>query len=398
MILRSKRIYFDDGMRSGFLFVEDGKFTKFRSHINADDYIDLGSDRVIPGIFDTHNHGTCGYSFLGSGKEDISSDEVQGCLKGLASQGVTNVFPTVVSPAAIKTIAETAKLKPTGATILGIHSEGPWLNRVGEKGTRTPWPAVSKETSEKMVEDGQGMLKLVALAPEIPEIDPIIQFFLNQGITVACAHSDCNYRQAMEAYGKGLSVATHTGNVMVGMHHRNVGGLGAALLNDTVDCEVICDGMHICPEMLEIYFRIKNPSRFMMISDCTPFSGAPAGQYHASNMQMNMNVTQDGFVLTDTGRLCGSSQPVLFGIKNLVEKVKIPIETAIKMASLNPCVKYGFAKEKGSIKLGKDADFVVITDDYHVKYTYVNGTKVYDSSLDGKIFNPHFLDKWRYSS
>ena len=319
MIFKSKRIYFEDGVKDGFLFVEKGKFNDFRSQIDTDKYIDLGNDRIIPGIFDTHNHGTCGYSFLDSGEEKVSADEIKGCLKGLASQGVTSVFPTV-SPTMIGTIAETAKLRPTGATILGIHSEGPWLNRAGEKGIRTPWPAVRKETAEKMVEDGQGMLKLVALAPEIPGKDPIIHFFLDQGVTVACAHSDCNYRQAMEAYRKGLSVATHTGNVMVGMHHRDVGGLGAALLNDAVDCEVICDGMHVCPEMLEIYFRIKNPSRFMMISDCTAFSGAPAGRYCTSNMQTNMTVTKDGFVLTDTGRLCGSSQPVLFGLENLIEK------------------------------------------------------------------------------
>ena len=116
------------------------------------------------------------------------------------------------------------------------------------------------------------MLRLVALAPEIPGIMELVDYFLNEGITVAAAHSDNKYAAAQAAYERGISVATHTGNVMTDMHHRDVGGLGAALLNDDVMCEVICDGMHICNEMLKIYFRVKSTDKFMMISDCTAFS------------------------------------------------------------------------------------------------------------------------------
>ena len=130
-----------------------------------------------------------------------------------------------------------------------------------------------------MVEAGNGWLRLVALAPEIPGMDPIIEYFLSQGITVAAAHSDNNYKQAMAAYAKGISVATHTGNVMTDMHHRDIGGLGAALTNENVTCEVICDGLHICDEMLGIYFKVKSTDKFMMISDCTALSGAPVGKY-----------------------------------------------------------------------------------------------------------------------
>jgi N-acetylglucosamine-6-phosphate deacetylase len=166
--------------------------------------------------------------------------------------------------------------------------------------------------------------------------------------------------------------------------------LGAALLNDGVDCEVICDGMHVCPEMLKIYFRVKDYDRFMMISDCSVYSGAPVGRYKGWDPTMVMNVTEEGFVLSDTGRLCGSSQPVLYGIGNLTEKLGIPLETVIRMASLNPARKYGFDKNKGSIAIGKDADFVVISDSCKAMYTYSNGIKVYDRVSDGTIFNPYF--------
>lgn len=393
MKLRSQRIYTAEGMISGELTVENGKITAIKAGAQSADALDFGNQRVIPGIFDTHNHGTCGY-WAGDGRHTFEENvaAVKGYLKGLASQGTVNIFPTTTAPDAIAAVAAVALEGPQDAAqILGIHSEGPWLNRVGEKGIRTGWPEVSLDTARKMVENGKGLLRLVALAPEIPGIDPIVDYFLSQGITVAAAHSDNNYRQAMEGYAKGISVATHTGNVMTDMHHRDVGGLGAALLNPDVMCEVICDGLHICNEMLQIYFRVKDTDYFMMVSDCTPLSGAPVGKYAGFEPGMTMNVTPEGFVLTDTGRLCGSSQPVLYDIGNLVEKVGVPMETCLKMACLNPAKKYGFADTKGSIAVGKDADLVVISDDYKAQVTYSAGRLVYDRERDGVIYNSDYL-------
>ncbi|MFR3730801.1 N-acetylglucosamine-6-phosphate deacetylase [Lacrimispora sp.] len=388
MIVKSKRIYMEDGVKDGFLVIEDGRFCQFSARTDRDDVIDYGNMRLIPGIFDTHNHGTCGYGLMEKGTKET----IAGYLKGCASQGITAVFPTA-ERSMISAVADAAAEHMEGARILGIHSEGPWLNRTGEKGIRTGWPEVSIETAKQMVSDGKGLLKLVALAPEIPGTGPLIDYFLSEGITLALAHSDANYEEAANAYKRGFSVSTHTGNVMTGMHHRDVGGLGAALLNDDVASEVICDGMHICPEMLRIYFRIKKPEHFMMISDCTPFSGAPAGSYKGFEPGMAINVSEEGFVLTDTGRLMGSSQPVLYGIRVLIETLGMPMETVWPMFSYNPCRKYGFDKEKGSIKPGKDADFTVITDDYRAAATYVSGIKVYDRK-EGSVFNPEFLKEW----
>ena len=390
MIVKSNRIYFEDGPKSGYLMIEDGKFSGFLTDSGGEAYIDYGNDRIIPGILDTHNHGTSGYSMMGTGDYDKDVRNVRGYLKGLAAQGVTNVFPTA-SGSAVKACAEIAKTGADGATIIGIHSEGPWLNRVGEKGIKTGWPEVSAEAAMKIVSDAQGLLKLMALAPEIPGIDAVIEYLLSLGITIANAHSDGNYEESMAAYKKGVSVATHTGNVMTGLHHRDIGGLGAALTNEDVFCEVICDGMHICNEMLKIYFKLKDTSKFAMVSDCSAMSGAPVGTYKGFHANMTMSVTEKGFVLTDTGRLMGSSQPILYGIYNLVENVGMPIETVLKMSSLTACQKYGFDKQKGSIKIGKDADFAVIDDAYKAVATYANGIKVYDKAVDGAIFNPEFL-------
>lgn len=394
MRIYSSRVYTSEGCKSAAVEMDGGKIVAIdETERCPDGAIDYGSRRVIPGIFDTHNHGTQGYDLMFGDDFDDRCENVRGYLKGLASQGTVCVFPTVADPEGIAAVAAVASEGLSeGSQILGIHAEGPWLSRVGEKGVRTGWPEVSLQTAKQMFEASCGLLRLVALAPEIPGIEEIESYFLGHGVMLAAAHSDNGYQTAAKAYRSGISVATHTGNVMTDMHHRDVGGLGAALLDDGVTCEVICDGLHICNEMLRIYFRIKDPKHFVMISDCTAFSGAPVGSY-SSPMASSLTVTPDGFVLSDTGRLMGSSQPVLFGIGNLVDHVGVPLETCLKMASLNPAIVYGFSDRKGSIEVGKDADLVVISDDWHAIDTYSLGKKVYDREVDGSVYNGSFVQR-----
>ena len=393
MRLFSTRVHTLGGCRSALVEVEGEKIVRIeearRCPAGAEDYGDL---RVIPGIFDTHNHGTLGYDLMDASKApEARRAEVRGYLKGLASQGVTSVFPTVSDPAGVRAVAEVAHEDSyADATVRGIHSEGPWLSRTGEKGTREPWPPVTLDAARELVEAGGGLLRLVALAPEIPGIGDLVDYILAQGVTVAAAHSDNTYAAATAAYARGISVATHTGNVMTDMHHRDVGGLGAALLNDAVTCEVICDGMHVCNEMLAIYFRVKDPSRFVMVSDSTAFAGAPAGTYHGGPAPV-MVVGEDGFVRTDAGRIMGSSKPVLYGIGNLVENVGVPLDACLRMASENPARTYGLVGQTGAIAVGRDADLVVVSDDWQALVTYARGRRVYDRAVEGDVFNPVFL-------
>lgn len=393
MRLFSRRVYTASGPRSGAIEVREGRIASFEERGDCPpDAIDYGPWRVIPGIVDTHNHGTFGYEASGGhGPAEARAESIRAYLRCLAAQGTTGVFATVMRPEEIALVAEVAEEDPTdGAQLLGIHSEGPWLARVGEKGVRSPWPEPSVETARQMVRDGRGLLRLVALAPEIPGADALVDCFLSGGVVVAAAHSDNDYAGAQRTYARGVSVSTHTGNVMTGMHHRDIGGLGAALTNPDVTCEVICDGMHVSNPMLDIYFRVKSPGRFMMISDSTAFSGAPVGRYR-SDLAPEIVVTEQGFVLSDTGRIMGSSQPVLYGIGNLVDHVGVPLETCLEMACLNPAEKYGLAGEKGSIEPGKDADLVVVSDDWRALVTYVRGRKVFDRAHGAPAYNMSYL-------
>ena len=400
MIIKCDRIYFEDGLKSGYLVVEGKKIVGFLdASAKVDSYVDYTGYRIIPGIFDTHNHGTHGYSPNGltGGK-----DEVRGYLKGLAANGVSNVFPTISyleGTDNYKRVVEMFDEEIDGATMLGIHSEDTQRlgHRVGEKGIPIGEFPVDMDLVRDTWEKSEGHLKLCGIAPEKENADEAIEYLNSKGVKVSFMHSDATYKQAMDAFNKGgIFVSTHTCNVMRGIHHRNMGGLGACLLKEDLYNEIICDCMHVSEEMLQLIFKVKpDMSKWLMISDNVQVAGAPVGSYRNDNSERYRTVTEDGFCLEDTGRLSGSTKPVLYGIKNLVERLHMPIETVIRMAALNPCVAYGFGEEKGSIKLGKDCDLAVIDDDYNCVATYANGRKVYDRDVDTDIFSKTYIDQYQ---
>ncbi len=395
MIIKSKRIYLEKGCFSGYLEIEGKRIVHIypeSENLKAD--IDYGNQRIIPGIFDTHNHGGFGYGCFG---DDLTEEKLQILLKDYASCGVVNVMPTTSGLKNIDIIASVAKKDYAGSKIIGIHSEGPWGARVGEKGVNTGYPKVDLNVGKEMIEAGKGLLKLVDVAPEVEHGLEAIEFFAKQGITVGMYHTNANYKEACAGIAAGATVATHLGNVMTGLHHRDVGTLGACLLSDSVDCEMICDGLHISLEMIQIYLRAKNHDQLMMVSDNVNFAGLPVGRYKghggANSDRAFINVTEDGFVLSDSGRLSGSSKPVIYGIKNLVEKLNIPMEECCKFFCYNPIRKYSDPTVKGSLKENKDADFVVIDDDYNVLATYSEGRKIFDRETDTVIYNQDFIEK-----
>ena len=390
MLVHSTRIVTPDGVKDAVMKIEGGKIIEFlnSSEVDAID-LELGNHTVLPGIIDTHNHGTMGYG-LGGPCEDIEK-EVRGYLKGLASQGVTSCLPTA-SVEFFPTIAKVMKTEVDGAMPIGIHSEGPYLSRVGEKGINTGYPDIDMEFVKKMVDDAEGQLKLVAIAPEIPGAKEAIEYFTSHGVRCAYAHSDMNYHEALDAFKWGITVTTHTANVMSGIHHRRMGGLGACLLSDEVYNELICDGLHVSNEMIELMLRVKNDhlNKVMMVSDSATAAGAPVGTYRMFGF--DVHIDERGFCLTDTGRLMGSTVPVIRGIRNLHKNLNMELKDIVRMSSYNPAKVYG-AESKGSLEAGKDADFVVVDDDFRVLETYREGKCIYHHEKDTDLYNWTFLEK-----
>lgn len=388
MLISSKRIYTPKGCINGTMRIENGKIIEITEEKMSAVDLDFYENRILAGIIDTHNHGALGYGLL----DGYDAKTIEGYLQGLASQGVSGILPTSSRPELYHLLVQAAKNPPRGAKILGIHSEGPYLNRVGEKGIDKGHPDIDLDYLKKMVQEADGLLKLVGIAPELPLAKEAIEYLTSQDVRVAFAHTNMMYEEANQAFSWGISVTTHTANVMSGIHHRNMGGLGACLLNDDVYNEVICDGKHVSNEMLEIMFRIKRDPyhKFMMVSDCINFSGAPEGKYRMPEEDEEITITKDGYCLLNTGRLFGSTMPVLKGIKNLVENVGISMKYASMMASENPAKVYGYP-QKGTLEIGKDADFIVIDDDYECLATFVEGKCVYERQTDGNVFNPEVL-------
>ena len=392
MIIHSNRIYLEDSCISGYLKIEDRKIVDIldeNSGVKAD--IDYGNNRIIPGIFDTHNHGGFGYDFI----RQTSKEDIKNFLKAEASMGVVNMFATTSGLINIDLLADEVGIDQDGTRILGIHSEGPWGARVGEKGINNGYPSPDMDVAKKMVEAGKGNLKLVDVAPEVEGALEVMKYFVSQGINVGMYHTNANYEQANKGVDVGATVATHLGNVMTGLHHRDVGTLGACLLRDEVDCEMICDGLHVSLPMIQIYLRAKNHDQLMMVSDNVLYANLPVGRYigmDAASDRAFINITEEGFVLSDTGRLSGSSKSVLYGIGNLVEKCGVPLEECCKFFCYNPIRKYSDPNKKGSLKVGKDADFVVISDDYRAIATYSEGKKVFDIDTYTHIYKEDFLN------
>lgn len=395
MYIYSNRVYTATGVKPAYLKVADGKITAILSaeaQIKAD--YDFGNQRIIPGIIDVHNHGGFGYMFDDSDEADIKT-----CLHGQAAYGVTAIMPTTTNYQQYPLLAKISQTNNNGAKIVGIHSEGPWGSRVGEKGVNEGYPTVDLRIAKAMVEAGQGLLKMVGIAPEVPQALEAIDYFTSQGVIMAAYHTNANYAEANLGIDHGISVATHLANVMTGLHHRDIGTMGASLLRDEVYVEVICDGLHVSNPMLELIFKLKDHNKIMLISDNVSYLGAPVGFYkgwsgNEANDRAVIEVTEAGFVLSSSGRLSGSSKPVLFGIKNLMENLHFPLETVLKFTGVNPARKFGLTS-KGEINVGKDLDIVVIDDNFEVLSTFVEGREVYQAKRDKIPFNPEFLNSFR---
>lgn len=398
-IIKAKHICTPNGIVDGYLVIENKKIVAITNEELIADR-DYGDKYIIPGIFDTHNHASGGYSIYGDKETEDELKSKKECtekyLKVLASLGVTSVFPTLFATVVAKEekdVIASAKnyvgKDVDGAKALGINFEGPFLNRVGEGDIKYVPDPINLDDIQEFINISNHTITEMSLAPELPNGKEAIELLLKNNVVPAMAHTDSKSKEAFEAFDSGITVATHTCNVMTGIHHRNIGALGASLMDDRVYCELICDGLHVCNDMLKLVLKLKDHNKVMLISDSSRFVGFPSGYYDFDSYKVHLD--DEGRVLVGTA-LNGSSKGVIFGIRNLVKNCGIDLLDALHMACRVPCLKYGY-NDKGSLETGNYADYVVIDDDFNVYETYVEGRKVYDSTIDKMVLNPKVLEK-----
>jgi N-acetylglucosamine-6-phosphate deacetylase len=262
---------------------------------------------------------------------------------------------------------------PDGATIIGAHLEGPYFN-VEKCGAQNPDYVRLAEMQEALAYLDSGVLRLVSIAPEFTENHAVIRECVRRGITVSIAHTDASYEQAMHAIALGVTHATHTYNAMSGLHHRKPGTLGAVLGSPTVRCELIVDNIHVHPGAMNVVWHAKGKDRVILVTDAMAAAGMPEGVYKLGELDVTVKQGQASLA---SGTLAGSVLGMAAGVRNFMAATATTLQDIWQTMSLNPARACGIAHSKGSIEIGKDADFALLDAAAQVRMTIIGGRVVY---------------------
>lgn len=382
-LILSERIYTERGLiDGGFSVLEDGTIEKifhkeFLPNLDGYEVYDYKNARIIPGLIELHIHGYMGWSAMMDDKSQI-----QGLSKALPTAGITAYTPTNHYFDNVfdnnKYIAEVMEEDREGARILGIHIEGPFISK-DKRGSvlLEEVKDVDLDLMKKYIETSKNNIVTVTLAPEIPNADELINFLVGKDINVCIGHTNATYDEAIRAIDLGASISQKTANAMRVMHHRDMGVVGAVLLDDRIFNEINSDHAHVTKEFAEMAYKLKGYEKLCIVADEGVMSGMKKGVYELPD-RGTYHVGPDTLLHISDMTIDGSIYSMFYGLTNWVEKSKIPMEEAIVMASLNPAKVLKIDKEKGSIKEFKDADFVVIDDNYNILSTFVEGTEEFN--------------------
>ena len=332
---------------------------------------------VVPGFIDQHIHGAKGFDAM-----DGTIEALSGIAEALPKEGTTAFLATTMtqSPKNINTALETVKNyknmnKAEGAEILGVHLEGPFISssHIGAQ----PLEYVAEplvETFKKYQEVSGNTIKLVSLAPEVPGAEELIKYLKSQNIVASVGHSAAGFNDVEKAVAAGISNVTHTYNAQKAYHHRDIGTVGAALLLDELNCEIICDTIHVSVPAIKMVVKNKPHTKVTLITDAMRAKQLEDG---VSELGGQTVIVKNGEARLENGTLAGSVLLRNVAVKNVVEKVGVPCIDAIDMATINPARNLGVDKEMGSIALGKKANLTVLDKDFSVVMTIREGNVVY---------------------
>lgn len=316
---------------------------------------------LLPGFIDLHVHGGDDADAM-----DADPDGLRRMARFHATHGVTSLLPTTWSapPAALESavsaIAEVVGPVDGGATILGAHLEGPWINpaRAGAQdpaGIRPPDVAEAR----RLLETGRGGVRLVALAPEMPGAGDVIRELVGRGVVVAAGHTEAGWEDMRAAVAAGVRHVTHTFNAMGGVGHREPGTAGAALALPELRCELIADGHHVHPGAMAVLARAKGPAGVVLISDAVRAAGLPEG-----DVDLGGRMAQHccGAVRLPDGRLAGSVLTLDEALGRFAAATGWGWSDLARAGSGNAAAALGLTT-KGRLAAGADADLVLLADD-----------------------------------
>lgn len=332
---------------------------------------DLGGAMVIPGFVDQHCHG-------GGGASVVTTDvaEARKVAGFHLSHGTTSLMASLVTGSNEALVEQISTLSPLvdDGTFFGIHLEGPWISP-SFCGAHDAKQLRSPEISEvrQLLSLGEGRIRMVTIAPELDGGIDAIREVVSGGAVAAVGHTDANYERGLEAIDAGATVITHLFNAMRPVLHRDPAAAGALIEDPRVFAELICDGVHLHPTVINLALRELGLDRTVMITDAMSATGMSDGQYKLG--ELDVTVTDGTARLTEAGNIAGSTLTLDRALKFVVENCGVTIEDASHMLSANPARVMGLS-DRGTIEPGKRADLVVLMDNLEVDQVFQCGRPV----------------------
>ena len=388
IVLCASRLYTPrKEIQNPLVFIEDGLISEVSSREqrevpkNATE-IDLTSGFagaiLAPGFIDIHMHGGAGLDVMRASPADLPH-----LNKFLTRHGVTGYFPTTVAAPLDQTCAALGRLADAIEAVrashasngevqalpLGIHLEGPFLSHK-RRGVHPPEYLVEPtlEIFERLWQAARGQVRMVTIAPELPGALEVIAEAARRKVCVSIGHSDAVVEAARAAVHTGARHATHTFNAMRPLDHRDPGILGEVLTDGQLTADIIADGIHVAPEVVQLFLNAKGKDKSVLITDATAATGMPDGTYQLGPIQVEV---KDGRCTMD-GKLAGSVLTMDRAVRNIAQFEGWNLRDAVRAATLNAARAVGL-KQRGVIAAGAEANLVVMNPAGEVMKTMVRG-------------------------
>nr|WP_297177745.1 N-acetylglucosamine-6-phosphate deacetylase [uncultured Agathobaculum sp.] len=367
MEFRNLRLYQPDGsFRTGGLVLSGDRIAATPASADA---CDMDGLYAIPGLIDMHVLGCAGRDFGEATEEALSV-----MARYQADNGICAFCPaTMAAPeaqlAAMMQAAAAYRTEHCGAVLAGVYLEGPFLSE-SRRGSQNSAYLQKPDAAlfRRLQEQAQGLIRLCALAPELPGGLDMIEQLVGE-VRLSLAHTEADYDTACEAFRRGAREVTHLFNAMPPMTHREPGVIGAVLDNDEVGVELIADGVHVHPSAVRAAFRLFE-NRIILISDSMAAAGQGDGDYVLGGQDVTV---RDGRAMLRDGSSLAGSTANLFECLQHVVQMGIPLGQAVRAASTNPARAIGIQHDYGSLEPGKLANIILLDDELHINSLILRG-------------------------